>query len=403
MTNVARFADLYLDGGQRYVSGVGTVHEDNNWGDINIPPGDAGHNGTGTRRIERMMTYLMEEARAADDHAVMDIDIVGFSRGAAQARDFANNIVQYSGRSATGDTFNLRTDAQGWFHYSATVRNAGGQVVRFEGRQCVRFRFMGLWDTVLSTNSGRAYNLGVPTQFAHVAHAVALNEYRAHETEWNDTRRNLGVAHWGGFPLVSIGASANTPGQVRIERGFIGAHADIGGGYPAGENQLSFVALSWMLAQARDAGIKMSLTGLDRIPTSAPLIHDQSNALRVGRPTDAQGRAQQFTVRGLLGSSTYTVEDRAVQGAVSGVRQRDMGFTEFGPNDRSMTHAETMGFIDYLPRDLEGQRNNAAAWESRGPRQVNGGTNQTGRVDIAGYMRWLRGHGYCFAGDACDR
>jgi len=403
MTNVARFDRLYQDGSRRYVSGVGTVHEDDKWGDINLPPGDAGHNGTGTRRIERMMTYLMEEARAANDNTPMDIDIVGFSRGAAQARDFANNIIQYNGRSANGDMFSLRTDAQGWFHYSAAIRDAAGQIVRFEGRQCVRFRFMGLWDTVLSTNSGRAYNMSIPMQFTHVAQAVALNEHRAHETDWNNTRRNLGLAHFGAFPLVSIGASSSARGQVRIERGFIGAHADIGGGYPAGENQLSFVALSWMVAQARSAGINMNLSGLDHIPTTNPIIHDQSNALRVGRPTDAQGNARQFTVRGLLGRDTHTVEDRAVQGATSGRRQREMGFTAFGPNNRSMTHADTMGFITYLPRDLEGQRNNAQTWETRGPRQSNGGTNQTGHADIAGYMQWLRQNGYCFAGDVCDR
>jgi hypothetical protein len=80
-----------------------------------------------------------------------------------------------------------------------------------------------------------------------------------------------------------------------------------------------------------------------------------------------------------------------------------MGFTDFASNNRSMTHADTMPYISYLPRDLEGQRNNAEAWNERGPEQINGGTNQTGRVDIAGYMQWLRGSGYCFAGDACDR
>jgi RHS repeat-associated protein len=405
LTNVARFERLYLDGKTRYVAGVGTAHEDDKWGDISVPLGDAGHNGSGARRIERMMTYLMEEARAAEDKTPMAIDIVGFSRGAAQARDFANNIIQYSGVSVTGDIFNLRIDEGGWLHYNASVRNASGQMVRFEGRQCVQLRFMGLWDTVLSTNSGRDYRLGIPLPFAHVAHAVALNEYRADETAWNATRRNLdGFAHLGGFPLVSIGASTKTTNQVRIERGFIGAHADIGGGYPAGENQLSFVALSWMVSQARSAGVQIGTPDIgSAIPTANPLIHDQSNALRVGRPTGAQGGSRQFTVGGLFGSSTYMVEDRGVQGAVSGVRQRDMGFTSFGPNDRSMLNAETMNFISYLPRNLEGQRNNAETWETRGPQQVNSGTNQTGRVDIGGYMQWLRAHGYCFAGDACDR
>jgi RHS repeat-associated protein len=415
ISNVARFRRLYQGGGEaRYVAGVGTVHNDRQWGDIEPPGPDMGTNGSGTRRIERMMTYLMEEARTADDYTPMDIDIVGFSRGAAQARDFANNILGYFGTSANGDSFSFSTDTRGWFNYSAAVRNAAGERVEFRGRQCVRFRFMGLWDTVLSANTGRGYNMAIPAQFQHVAHAVALNEHRSDDSEWNATRRNLPLsgaaavlpvgAHWGGFPLVSIGASSNTPGRVRIERGFVGAHADIGGGYAGGENQLSFVALSWMVAQARSAGVQMRAPDADStIPTSNPIIHDQSNAMRVGSPVDSQGNAQRFVVRNGRALNTYTVEDRQVSGAASGSRQRNMGFTNFGPNNRSMTFADTQRLISYLGRDLNGADNSAQTWIDRGPRQINGGTNQTGTVNIAEYMRWLRSNGYCFAGDACDR
>jgi RHS repeat-associated protein len=415
ISNVARFRRLYQGGGEaRYVAGVGTVHNDRQWGDIEPPGPDMGTNGSGTRRIERMMTYLMEEARTADDYTPMDIDIVGFSRGAAQARDFANNILSYFATSANGDSFSFSTDARGWFNYSAAVRNAAGQRVEFRGRQCVRFRFMGLWDTVLSANTGRGYNMAIPAQFQHVAHAVALNEHRSDDAEWNATRRNLPLsglgsllpvgAHWGGFPLVSIGASSDTPGQVRIERGFVGAHADIGGGYAGGENQLSFVALSWMVAQARSAGLQMRAPDADSaIPTANPIIHDQSNALRVGSPVDNQGNAQRFVVRDGRALNTYTVEDRQVSGAASGSQQRNMGFTNYGPNNRSMTFADTQRFISYLDRNLNGADNSAQTWIDRGPRQINGGTNQTGTVNIAEYMRWLRSNGYCFAGGACDR
>jgi RHS repeat-associated protein len=415
ISNVARFSRLYQgDGQRRYVAGVGTRHEDQQWGNIEPPAGDEGTNGSGTRRIERMMTYLMEEARSADDYAPMDIDIVGFSRGAAQARDFANNILGYFGTSANGDSFSFSTDSGGWFNYNAAVRNAAGERVEFRGRQCVRFRFMGLWDTVLSANTGRGYNMAIPAQFRHVAHAVALNEHRSDDAEWNATRRNLPLtgpasvlpvgAHWGGFPLVSIGASSDTPGHVRVERGFIGAHADIGGGYAGGENQLSFVALSWMVAQARSAGLQMRAPDADSaIPTSNPIIHDQSNALRVGSPVDSQGNAQRFVVRNVRALNTYTVEDRQVSGAASGSQQRNMGFTNYGPNNRSMTFTDTQRFISYLDRNLNGADNSAQTWIDRGPRQINGGSNQTGTVNIVQYMRWLRDNGYCFAGDACDR
>ena len=44
-----------------------------------------------------------------------------------------------------------------------------------------------------------------------------------------------------------------------------------------------------MTAQAQQAGVKMDASRLDAIPTANPIIHDQSNALRVGDPTANQG------------------------------------------------------------------------------------------------------------------
>lgn len=382
-TNVARFRDAYGDGSARYVSGVGTVHRDAEWGDIDAPLADAGINRTGTRRIERMLTYLLEEARSADDDIYMHIDIVGFSRGAAQARDFANQI-------------NSMTDAQGWLRYNMSFRNARGEQVRFEGRQCVRFRFMGLFDTVLSTNSGRSYNMGIPSRFEYVAHAVALNEYRSQPysswgalgnlSYWNQTRVNLdGARHFGGFPLESIGAGSDRDGAVRVERGFIGAHADIGGGYPEGDNQLSFVALNWMVAQAVRAGVSMNAGVVPGLPSSNPVLHDQSNAILVGnpiaRPTLSVEMERYVDDRVETYEWRLPVEDRTVSGAVSGNRQRSMGF-----GGGSMTNEHTHRYIDYFER--------SANRPERLPEHIRNG-NRTGRVDINGYLAWLRANGYC--------
>ncbi|RZI43923.1 hypothetical protein EGT07_00365 [Herbaspirillum sp. HC18] len=61
------------------------------------------------------------------------------------------------------------------------------------------------------------------------------------------------------FPLEPIKNDANaTDDQTRVEQGFIGAHADIGGGFE--NNDLSKVALAWMLQQAESAGVKMKQT-----------------------------------------------------------------------------------------------------------------------------------------------
>jgi hypothetical protein len=75
------------------------------------------------------------------------------------------------------------------------------------------------------------------------------------------------------------------------------------------------------------------------------------------------------------------VEDRTVSGAVSGNRQRSMGF-----GGGSMTNADTHRYIDYFER--------SANRPERLPEHIRNG-NRTGRVDINGYLAWLRANGYC--------
>ncbi len=404
-TNVVRFLRLYVDGPANYVSGVGSRHYEDGrtnylreaYEDI-LPKGlgpvpDSGGNFTGRARIERMWEYFIDEAEAMDDENVMDIDITGFSRGASQARDFANRLADAL----------VEHEGQAMIRYSAIDPNTRRDITRC---QPVNLRFIGLFDTVLSTDLSFSadYRLSIPGAFSHVAHAVALNEYRSqpigwdvggylsNAAFWNATRRNLDEnLHQGGFPLESIGAGSQGPGQVRIERGFIGAHADIGGGYEQGENQLSFVALNWMVKQARLAGVTVRLSGLDSIPTTNPIIHDQSNSLRIGHPDNPERHHVSREVP--EGDITRTewellrAEDREVRGAASGTTQRTMGFTAFGAADQSMTNADTHQYISYFDRPVSNDPDDT--WNV-----LTG--NQTGTVDIAGYMAWLKANGYSF-------
>lgn len=375
-SNVVYFARAYNDGNRRYISGVGTVHHDIDYGDIRpedhatghllwwLTPGDPVHvndmggNYSGPARIGRMSQYLDDEAELFSDDRVMDIDIVGFSRGAAQAREFANRIV------------------------AKTVRHEGQDYYRYTNRrgdsacQAVDFRFMGLFDTVLSTNfSGEAYRLGIPEVFAHVAQAVALNEHRSDSiTEFAYRNPKPHRMHWGGFPLESIGASSAAPGRIRIEKGFVGAHADIGGGYPDAEQGLSLVALNWMVAQARDAGVEME--SVDPVPILNVVIHDQSNVIEIGNPQHSV--VPRPTGNGDLPRIDYVFpEDRAVNGAVAGDRQRRMAF-----DNGSLTHADTLRYITWLPRDAT-RRGDGSALD---PRRLG---DVTGTVDMASYLAWL--------------
>lgn len=68
--------------------------------------------------------------------------------------------------------------------------------------------------------------------------------------------------------------------------GFVGGHADIGGGYGTGD--LSDVALMWMIEQAKTQGIKFDdqkirQNGWDSVTN--PIIHDKSANL--GNPQQA--------------------------------------------------------------------------------------------------------------------
>jgi hypothetical protein len=323
---------------------VGTPYQDPLYGDINpadfkpfyVPlsaeSADMGGNYSGPARIQRMVQYFNDESDIADDQTAMEVDIVGFSRGSAEARDFANRIV--------ANTTN------GWYSY--TGKDANGASVK--KCQKVNFRFMGLFDTVLSTNySGVSYQLAIPDAFTYVAQAIALNEYRG------DLMHPY--SSYGAFPLESIlpGMYSATPtaGKTRIERGFIGAHADIGGGFGPNESQLAQVAFTWMVQQAETAGVKIDASQVPTSIVSNPVVHDKSDSILTGAPAPR-------------------AEDRVVlYGNGSSTTQRDMVPTA------GMGWTDTQQFIHYLPSD--------------DPRRTD---FITGTVDMQAYLKWLNDNAY---------
>jgi RHS repeat-associated protein len=187
--------------------------------------------------------FQLESARRSitrDDPMVLTVDVVGFSRGATAARDFANQVIS-------------RRDAG----YYRNLAGVDGGCVRIE------FRFMGLFDTVRATTL-HSFNLNIPTAVGYAAHAVAVNEHR----------------HL--FPVESIEESFADIGfsSNRIERGFVGAHSDIGGGYTNIDGgDLSDVALNWMVRQAQHAGVQMLALGAELRTVSNPIVHDERRTL----------------------------------------------------------------------------------------------------------------------------
>ncbi|MCO5106732.1 MAG: DUF2235 domain-containing protein [Burkholderiaceae bacterium] len=224
VSNVRKFFEQYQDPAKWYMAGVG---RDDHGSGIASGALDWAEAGTARERVDWMLGALDGFLGDAWIGKTVPVDVIGFSRGAAMARDFVNRVST------------LIDERHFW---------ARGI--------CVDLRFLGLWDTVaqfgvLGADNG-SWQLAIPSAVRATFHAVALNEHRSL------------------FPLESaLGGSAWV-----IERGFIGDHSDVGGGNAEGD--LSDVSLVWMTQMAKAMGVPIGdLHPRDRYVTD-PRVHGRN-------------------------------------------------------------------------------------------------------------------------------
>jgi hypothetical protein len=204
-SNIAELRALYA-GQVNYQTGVGTG------GKVDSITGGAFGAG-GQERLEAMYQDLVEAYNTPDVTGErQQIDIFGFSRGAALARAFAN-IIRERG-----------------------IPLEGGGYVKGED---VNIRFLGVFDTVASfgwpgNDINVGYELGLPDTVKSAAHVVSRH----------DVRSKFPVTLFADDPRVS---------QVWVA----GVHSDVGGAYPKGKVQ-GYVALYWMWSQAQNAGVPLA-------------------------------------------------------------------------------------------------------------------------------------------------
>ncbi len=222
---------------------------------------------------DRLVGYIERLKKLEIAGRQINLDIVGFSRGAASARDFANMIsdlidaAQSEPRDPEKNAPNRLAElARGitkQAHQQVLYFLEGGMVLPrrtvaqrlspqsylqriqtsldYLRASCVHLnlRFLGLFDTVPhygrdATNDLQELRLAIPDSVDYAVHAIAINEHRKD------------------FPAVSIHQAPGSPNtNNRVEAGFLGAHADIGGGY--GEGDLSNVAFMWVVKHAAEA------------------------------------------------------------------------------------------------------------------------------------------------------
>lgn len=306
-SNIFKMWDSYNSGVAFYITGIGTTDDKMPYKG-NMATGDGFE-----QRLKLGFDFLDAYVKTAKED-VIDIDIIGFSRGAAEARVWANQLIA---------KLNLKNQ------YAANAVT-----------KCVNLRFMGLFDTVPHLGAFHGdeskYDLTVGTKFKRTVHAVAMNEHRG------------GAVDFDGRSIFNL-PSESSDGK-RVERGFIGSHADIGGGYGTGD--LSDVTLMWMIKEATEAGAKFSTTKIAdggwNIVTN-PILHDKS---------------YNFANPKKIPLST----DRAfVYGNGKEVKQIQVTTT-------GLTTMKARSFVNY-----------SDTWCGAA------GNSQVGTVNMADYIKWLKG------------
>jgi uncharacterized protein (DUF2235 family) len=215
--------------------------------------------GVGSR-IQGGYRFLCENYEAGDE-----IFLVGFSRGAFQARSLAG-LIALAGiaRSATPEAI---SDAWDYYEQNKLAPDpARLEALRGANRYPVRIKCVAVWDTI--------GNLGIPfvrksfikellgfhdTQLSPTVdvglHALAIDEPRGpfEPTLWT----------------IKKGTSL-PPGQVIEQVWFPGCHANVGGGYQ--DCSLSDIALLWMAERlTQTTGLAVNLEHLRATTRPDPL------------------------------------------------------------------------------------------------------------------------------------
>jgi exonuclease VII small subunit len=213
-SNVKYIYDMYLGDGKEiennfktrkfYQRGVGS-HEDDSFTESGM--------GTGSgKRFDNVMfhieKYISDYKEKADDilPTIIQLDVFGFSRGAAMARHFVNCI------------------KQNYFDFKDSEIN------NVFSNHNIQINFLGVFDTVGSfgiagdnDDIGFSFHIKPSWIESKAVHIYALNEYR-----WGFDLQALSKEQDSNYPI-------NIFDEKLIEVGLPGVHSDIGGGYTMNE------------------------------------------------------------------------------------------------------------------------------------------------------------------------
>ena len=232
-------------------------------------------------RIVRGYTFISRNYEPGDE-----IHIVGFSRGAYTARALAGMIASVgllnpAEYDPTNKDEAYRLGVAAWCKGKNMSLNGAGKLTDLANHLLnfvtgffahhlkpnqlipnVPIKSVAVWDTVGS--------MGIPAYAGDKRYDV----FRFVDTKLSDKVQNgfhaMAVDELRmDFPVTAWDSRAGIK-QVW----FVGAHADVGGGYSAKESRLSDIALEWMMKQLAEVGVRLAtpLTYKPE-PLIAPAIH----------------------------------------------------------------------------------------------------------------------------------
>ena len=223
-----------------------------------------GATGTGiSEKILQAYRFIIQNYEKGDE-----LFLFGFSRGAFTVRSLSG-LIRNSGIL---DTKNIGLVPRAFQIYRSRMpqfqpREVEATLFRktFAVEETTRIKFIGVWDTVgalgnplimngIMNKRNQFHDTDLSTRIDKAFHALAVDE----------NRKNFEATLWRQQP--------NSQGQVLEQVWFPGAHSDVGGGYPANEDELSDTALQWMLEKAQHCNLNFD--DIKVRPNPSGLMHE---------------------------------------------------------------------------------------------------------------------------------
>ena len=210
---------------------------------------------------------FMKAVEQLKEGETLNVDVVGFSRGAVQALEFGRIIAR---------------------------KLESGEIDAAKAGQ-VKLRFMGLMDPVFTNMYDDVKNwetackpMEVSEKWEHVVNIIAAHDVRGKLFDGASLGGQVNTVPMRGTKMeegstARIDADGNVIG-IREEFMMAGAHSDIGGGYPAPgtsepDGDLSDIALWVLMERAERAGVKLGdlPDGLKRV--DMPVVHGDGTGI----------------------------------------------------------------------------------------------------------------------------